>query len=117
MQVTTLHRAANEYNTQFKLPLPTISLKSGDVVWVAVWARMLHSGDESGQGVLGIVLEQKEEPFSKLVQHRVSVGTQWQEFAFPAGQQGLFAWFAAIGVAGRSCRANARDRRGAVCPL
>jgi endo-1,4-beta-xylanase len=84
LRVTTLHRTANEYNIQLKLPLPLIALKSGDVVWVAVWARMLHSGDESGQGVLGIVLEQKEEPFSKLVQHRVSVGTQWQEFAFPA---------------------------------
>jgi len=84
LHVTALHRAPNEYNIQYTLALPSITLKSGDVVWIAVWARMLRSSDESGQGMLSIVLEQDDEPFSKLLQHRVSVGTRWQEFAFPA---------------------------------
>jgi GH35 family endo-1,4-beta-xylanase len=84
LQVRTLHRAANDYDIQFSLPLPSIALKRGDLVWMGAWARMLKSDDQSGQGTLGIVLEQKDKPFSKLLQHRVSIGSQWQQVCFPA---------------------------------
>lgn len=84
LQVETLRRAANDYDIQCSLPLPAITLKPGDVVWMGAWARMLKGGDPSGQGTLGIVLEEKDKPFSKLLQHSVSIGSQWQQVCFPA---------------------------------
>jgi hypothetical protein len=56
LQVTTARRAATEYAVQYELKLPDVALKKGDVIWAAVSARMIATQDESGQGVLGLVL-------------------------------------------------------------
>ena len=38
LHVETSRRAANDYNIQLKLPLPTVAFKTGDVIWVSAWA-------------------------------------------------------------------------------
>ena len=83
IHVETHKRAASDYDIQFVLPVNT-PLKNGDLIWASVWARELRTEDESGQGILGLVLEQTKEPFDKLIQRRVSVGPTWQQVMVPA---------------------------------
>jgi endo-1,4-beta-xylanase len=88
MRIETRKREANEYDLQDVLKLPWVALHNGDVIWASVWARMVRTEDESGQGILGLVLEQTQEPFNKLIQRRVSVGPAWQELAVPVRVRG-----------------------------
>ena len=83
IHVETHKRAASDYDIQCVLPVNT-PLKKGDIIWASVWARMLRTEDESGQGVLGFVLEQTREPFDKLIQRRASVASGWQQLMVPA---------------------------------
>ena len=84
VRVETTKREVNEYELQLDIKLPTVTLKKGDIIWASVWARMLRTEDESGQGKLGLVVEQTKEPFDKLISRRVSVGPTWQQLAAPA---------------------------------
>lgn len=82
LRVDVKKRSASDYEIQFTLPL-SAAINNGDLVWAGVWARMLDTQDESGQGVLGMVVEQKAEPYNKIIQRRISVGKTWQQLAAP----------------------------------
>lgn len=82
LRVEVKKKPASEYEIQYTLPIDQ-PLKQGDVIWAAVEARMLRTADESGQGILSLLVEQKKEPFDKLIQRRASIGTQWQQLSVP----------------------------------
>lgn len=84
LRVEARKRAATDYELQYTLPISAVDLAKGDVVWASVRARMIDTQDESGQGVLGLVVEQNQAPFNKLVQRRISVGREWQRLSAPA---------------------------------
>ena len=74
IRVEVRSRAANDYDIQLAVPTGGVALKKGDVVWASIYARAVSTGDESGQGVLGLVVEQKTAPYDKLIQRKASIG-------------------------------------------
>ncbi|MGN6505381.1 MAG: endo-1,4-beta-xylanase [Tepidisphaeraceae bacterium] len=83
LRISVSERAPSDYALQYVEPIHA-ELKKGDVVYLSLWARMTETADESGQGVLGIVLEQAKEPFNKVISRRLSVTREWQQIAVPA---------------------------------
>ena len=83
LHVEVRERAASDYELQYAEPIDA-AMKKGDVIYLSLWVRMLETSDESGQGVLGIVLEQSKEPYNKIISRRISITRDWQQIEVPA---------------------------------
>ena len=72
-----------EYDVQLAATLAELP-KKGDVVWMTAYARLIDTVDESGQGQIGLVLEQNVDPYDKVFNATFGVTRQWQRFDVPA---------------------------------
>jgi GH35 family endo-1,4-beta-xylanase len=82
-RVAVTERPANEYQVQLVAPVKA-ALKQGEVVLLTVYARMVSTGDESGEGRVGLVLEQVGEPYGRVFARSFGVGRAWTRLDVPA---------------------------------
>lgn len=59
-------------------------LQKGDVVLMSVYARMISSADESGEGRVTLVLEQAKETYAKTFSASFGVSKEWRRYDVPA---------------------------------
>ncbi len=77
--VAVREKVGADYNLQF-VYRPKESLKTGDVILFTAYARMISTADDSGEGLVGFVLEQSKDPFAKVFAASFGVGKEWQRF-------------------------------------
>ena len=82
-RVVVKEKLKGDYSAQL-LAKFDVAPKKGDVVLMTLWARMIDTADESGDGRLSLVLEQDKDPFNKVFSAPFGVRREWQRFDVPA---------------------------------
>jgi len=73
---------SNTWDAQLSFP-PVAGVEQNDVVLVAFWARTTASHQETGEGSLNVVIEQKKS-YAKQLYTNVLIGGEWKEYYTPA---------------------------------
>ena len=66
-----------EYQVQLAATVPA-KMSRGDTIWLSVWARALDSSQPDHQGRIGLVLEQRVDPYDKIISRSFDIGPDWQ---------------------------------------
>ena len=71
----------NPWDSQIKFQ--SISgIKANDVILVAFYARTIASAEETGEGLLNVVIENSTS-YAKVLYHNVIIGTEWRQYYAP----------------------------------
>lgn len=73
---------SNTWDAQLSFP-PVAGVEENDVVLVAFWARTTASNQETGEGSLNVIIEQKVS-YTKQLYTNVLIGGEWKEYYTPA---------------------------------
>ncbi len=82
MQVETLERPAFPWHIRLRIPT-SAPLRAGDTLWLGFAARRVHSLQETGEALVGAVVECSQEPHEKLLERDISVGAEWTSIGIP----------------------------------
>jgi len=78
LRVNVPKRDDRRYTWQVLSPNTREPIRKGDVIFVALWARMVESADESGEGRFSYRLQMSHEPWTGVFDMEASVGRDWR---------------------------------------
>jgi hypothetical protein len=82
MLLETRQKPSRVYDLQAQAR-PPLPVEKGDVVLLVLYARMVATSDESGEGNLGLIVEKAGTPHTKSLERRVRVGGEWKQIVIP----------------------------------
>ena len=82
LRVATRERPAFPWDVRLRVAI-TEPIQKGDTLWLGFSARRIESLQETGEALVGVVVELSTEPHPKLLERELSVGPEWTMIQIP----------------------------------